>query len=420
MIHSYFTKHNTFIPQIESEPDSNLGIVVVIPSFNEPNLWASLYSLLKCEQPKCSVEVLVVVNYPFGSTKEVEENALTCIDIIEKANSEKLSSHIHFYSIKAFNLPTKHAGVGLARKIGMDEAAWRFQKSNCAHKIITCFDADSTCLPNYFVELESLWARYPKTSACSIRYEHPLFGDEYDQNLYKGIAQYELHLRYYVLAGKYIGHPFSYQTVGSSMACSADTYLRFGGMNRNKAGEDFYFLQKIIPHGEFRTLNCTAIFPSPRPSYRVPFGTGRAMTKYLANDCPEYLSYNLNSFISLKEFLLQAPNVLYNASNAHIQLFWQSLPESIKAFIGEFEFSNAIAEINANSSNITTFTKRFFLWFDAFKLLKYLNFANETYFKKEPIIESSKGLLNLLKIKYSPKSTINDLLLIYRSLDFEK
>ena len=34
-------------------------------------------------------------------------------------------------------------GVGLARKIGMDEACYRFHKVRRSRGIIACFDADS-------------------------------------------------------------------------------------------------------------------------------------------------------------------------------------------------------------------------------------------------------------------------------------
>jgi len=42
-------------------------------------------------------------------------------------------------------------------------------------------------------------------------------------------------------------------------------------MNRKQAGEDFYFIQKLMPLGGYFALNSTAIYPSPRESSRVPF-----------------------------------------------------------------------------------------------------------------------------------------------------
>lgn len=418
MDHPYFQRHKSFKPAISYTPQANLGIVVVLPSYNEPNLWTSLQSLLNCQLPQCDTEVIVVVNFPEASPDDVIENAISCIDIVDKVDKICNNEKLRFVALKAFDLPKKHAGVGLARKTGMDEAAWRLMQSASQTKIIACFDADATCSPNYLVELEKLWLDYPETAACSIRYEHPIAGTEFDQQIYTGIAQYELHLRYYVQAGRFIGHPFSYQTVGSSMACSANAYLKFGGMNKNKAGEDFYFLQKIIPHGNFREINSATIFPSPRTSHRVPFGTGRAMTKYLENNTEEYLTYNLNSFLSLKNFLFTAQSHLFNPTDSKLAQFLDEQPEPLKEFLHANGFTKAIFEINSNTSQPESFVKRFFLWFDAFKLLKYLNYAHEHYFDKQPVTAAASSLLSLIDSTYQQeKLSTNYLLTEYRRLD---
>ncbi len=417
MANSYFTRNN-FVARITEQPQSQLGICVVLPSFNEPNLEVALNALGKCTKPHYSVEVLVVVNYPENSSDEIKTNALECIEKIENANKMFGDKTFRFIALKAFNLPKKHAGVGLARKIGMDEAAWRLLQSECNHKIIACFDADSNCAPNYLVEIEKLWKEKPETAACSIRYEHPIAGTDFSEEVYRGIAQYELHLRYYVDAGRYINHPYSYQTVGSSMACSASTYIKYGGMNKNKAGEDFYFLQKIIPHGNFEELNSTVIIPSPRPSTRVPFGTGRAISKYLSEQQSEYLTYNFESFLSLKGFIERAPLELYTASKQNINKLFAQQPEPLKQYLQTVSFERAIEEINGNTANANSFSKRFFMWFDAFKLLKYLNFANEHYYSRKPIGSEAAKLATLLKLQIKPTSLSgNDLLKLFREFD---
>ena len=109
--------------------------------------------------------------------------------------------------------------------------------------------------------------------AASIYYEHPVAGLAFSENLYEGIANYELHLRYYVWALRSIKFPYAFQTVGSSMLCRASSYVRYGGMNRRKAGEDFYFLQKIIPHAPKEWINFVSKLdpmPDKRSSWMVP------------------------------------------------------------------------------------------------------------------------------------------------------
>ncbi|HPW27496.1 MAG TPA: glycosyltransferase family A protein, partial [Tenuifilaceae bacterium] len=298
-IPEYFQNKN-FSPSIQELPTKKLSIVVVIPSFNEADLKDSLMALASCSKPRGDVEVIVVVNHPENSSAEVVTTSEQSLQVVAEADSCWGSSSFRFYAIKAFNLPQKQAGVGLARQIGMDEAAYRLFLAKQPGGIIACFDADATCEVNYLVELENFWAANPDIHACSIRFEHPIQGNNFPQEVYDGIAQYELHLRYYNQALRYTGFPFAFHTVGSSMACTAEAYVKFGGMNRHQAGEDFYFLQKIIPHGHFAELNTTCIYPSPRASNRVPFGTGKSMAMFLENPGNEIQTYQLESFFPLQ------------------------------------------------------------------------------------------------------------------------
>ncbi len=84
------------------------------------------------------------------------------------------------------------------------------------------------------------------------------------------------------------------------MAVRAKTYAKVGGMNRRKAGEDFYFMHKIMPQGEFSEINQTCVFPSCRVSDRVPFGTGRAQTEWLREGKVELETYSPKVFEDLK------------------------------------------------------------------------------------------------------------------------
>lgn len=416
MVHPYFSRKGFYSPIIDEPPSAKLGISVVIPSFNEDDLEKSLLSLINCQTPSCCVEIIVVINYPENSSKDVTDNASHCIDQVKRLSAKFSKPNFRIFPIKAFDLPKKHAGVGLARKIGMDEAAWRLSSSNSAYKIIACFDADATCSSNYLVELENLWKSNPNTQACSIRYEHPVAGTDFDQKIYSGIAQYELHLRYYIQAGRFVGHPHSHHTVGSSMACSSDAYMRYGGMNKQKAGEDFYFLQKIIPHGKFCELNSCCVYPSPRPSYRVPFGTGRAMTKFIETSDNTFVTYNFDSWLTLKPFFEQSIN-LYGANPENVKEFFDSQHKCLQDFLGANEFVMSIEQVNANTSNSESFQKRFFQWFDAFMLLKYMNFANEKCFSRKPVTSESHKILPFKGIQAVNLSVI-DLLEIYRELDY--
>ncbi len=270
----YIHKNTLYPAFIKESPKKNLQNIIVIPCFNEPDILPTLNSLISCKEPEESVEVIIVINSADDTnTIILEQNKKTKAEINNLLLSDKCCK-LKFHSISIENIPNKFAGVGFARKVGMDEAIRRFNSISNTNGIITGFDADSLVAENYLVEIENLFKNKSKLNGCSIYFEHPIKGMEFSDIIYKRIIEYELFLRYYSLALKHIGFPYYFHTVGSSFAVKAETYCKQGGMNRKKAGEDFYFLQKIMPLGDYEYLNTTAVFPSSRPSDRVPCGTG--------------------------------------------------------------------------------------------------------------------------------------------------
>ena len=138
--------------RIKTVAKKNTGIIVVIPCHNEPDLIKSLQSLNNCQATDCHVDVITVINASENSTKEIIEQNIKTLQESMLWVKENKKDFIDFYFIEENRLPKKHAGVGLARKIGMDEAVKRFMEIN-NNGIIACYDADCTCSENYFIEL---------------------------------------------------------------------------------------------------------------------------------------------------------------------------------------------------------------------------------------------------------------------------
>jgi hypothetical protein len=69
-------------------------------------------------------------------------------------------------------------------------------------------------------------------------------------------------MRYFVRGLSYAGFPYVHHTVGSAIAIKTSAYVRAGGMNSGAAGEDFYFIQKLLPAGYFFNLTSTTVYPS--------------------------------------------------------------------------------------------------------------------------------------------------------------
>lgn len=408
MIDSYFERFGFCRQQIGSDPHADLGLVIVIPCRREPALPEALESLWKCTRPESAVEIIVVVNSAESDpAADRAENERTLVELAQW-QSEHPDPRFVLHAIHAPNLPQKTAGVGLARKIGMDEALRRFERASGQpgrqRGVIACFDADCACDSNYLVEVERFFVAHPQAPGCSIYFEHPLEGPE-DRRIYEAIALYELHLRYYVQALRYAGFPHAFQTVGSSMAVRAHAYLEQGGMNRRQAGEDFYFLHKIIPLGQFGEVSETRVIPSPRVSDRVPFGTGKAVADYLAQG--QMQSYPLQAFEDLRALFTQAA-ALYQQDPAE-------LPAPLETFLREQEFAAALEEIRANCRSPESFTRRFFRWFDAFRVMKCIHFARDRHYGAPPVAEAARALLDREEF-LAPGRTPAHLLQAYRHL----
>jgi glycosyltransferase involved in cell wall biosynthesis len=395
---------------IATQPNVDLKVVVTIPCYNEPDLIGSLASLYQCQLPMNSTEVIVVINHSTAAAQSIkDQNQRTYDEAIawtRTHNNEQLQFHIFLKE-----LPHKHAGVGLARKIAMDEAARRFETIDTPEGVIACFDADSLCEENYLLEVVNHFEQHSKSSGCAIHFEHPLLGN-LNKDIYQAITEYELFLRYYTHAQLYCGLPYAYQTIGSSMAVRSAAYQKQGGMNRRKAGEDFYFLHKIIALGHFTELKTTKVIPSPRQSDRVPFGTGKAVNKWLEEK--SLTTYSPQTFVDLKAFTDQVEQ-LWLITDADLVTLLEDLPSCIQSFLVNNRFANSLTSIKNNSATQATFTDRFYRWFDAFKLLKYVHYARDHYHANIPILKASEWLLNAY---HGTEATSEQIaLLMFRELD---
>jgi hypothetical protein len=411
---TWLNQRALFPELIKEAPDNQTGIVVVVPAFDESSISILLNSLNSCVEPQCSTEVLVIVNAPANASDNSLRNNKQCISEI---NSWK-KNHESFFRLFVFDTgqsPVKGWGVGLARKTGMDEAVRRFNFLDKAEGVIVCLDADCTVERNYFTTICNEFLAKKERSACSIYFEHALSGADFQSRIYRYIVQYELHLRYFLQGLKYSGYPYAFHTIGSSLAVKALWYVKAGGMNRRQAGEDFYFVQKLISMGGYFAMNTTTVYPSPRESYRVPFGTGATMSKLMYEREEELLTYNPSAFIELKD-LFDLIKVLFNAGKSETLSLYKSLPSGPKSFIKQEEWSERIDEIKSNTSSGDSFMKRFFGWFNTFMIVKYLNQVHKDIFRKRPVTESAYDLLRLSGLKL-PAPDAEKLLRYYRLME---
>jgi glycosyltransferase involved in cell wall biosynthesis len=413
---SAYLEERILFPQIvKEEPDKQTGIIVIIPAYNEPAINKLLDSLASCIEPECKVEVIVIVNAPDDASVESIENNRLTIKNIESWKKENSNCFFRLFSFLAVQTSLTGWGVGLARKTGMDEAVRRFSSINNPEGVILNLDADCLVATNYFVSVCNELFKIKERSACSICFEHPLSGSEFPPDIYRYITLYELHLRYYLQGLAYSGFPYLFHTVGSAIAVKALPYVKAGGMNRRQAGEDFYFIQKLVPAGGYFNLNSTTVFPSPRPSFRVPFGTGASIGKLTEENKQSLLTYNMLAFKELRYFFGMVDE-FFNCNPSGLKAHYNTFPSGLKSFLVEKEWIEKIAEIKNNTSGLPPFRKRFFEWFNMFRIVKYLNYVHREIFEKRDVDVSAKELLENSGIKVKSADP-HELLIYFRKLE---
>ena len=377
-----YLNKNQFQPESDHPVDPGTCIIVVIPCYIEPDILQTLDSLSKTNLPGCGVEVIVAINH--SESAPVTEKAFNAKTYDEISVWLKSHPDIAFQVIPLgpVNLPEKWAGAGLARKRGMDEAVHRFNSIQKPDGIIVSLDADTLVEENYLTEIIRHYQDHPGHVGATISFSHQKEGLISKNS--EGIELYEKYLHYYKRALDYVGYPNSMFTIGSAFTVKAQAYVKRGGMSRRKAGEDFYFLQNLAQMGTVGEINSTCVHPSARPSMRVPFGTGASITRWLEGTEDLTRTYDFRAFSDLKKFFDQKEH-LFRINETAFHVYMNDLPRGVREFIIEDDFRIEIDDLNRNCSVLPVFRERFFQKFNAFKILKYLNFVHNGFYTESPL-----------------------------------
>ncbi len=395
--------------------NKNFSNIVVIPAICEyENIKTLLSSLVKLK-PKyfSSTLFLFVVNNKEEISEEIKlDNKKTIAllkDIIHKKNktNNALISSVHKSNInlgfidastEGRELPDKKAGVGLARKIGMDNALKLFDYTNSSKNILICLDADCRVSENYLSEIVETFNK-EKINAAVIRYEHDIKKNNEET---KAIICYEIFLRYYHLGLLYAGSPYSVPTIGSAMACDAESYVHVEGMNKRKAAEDFYFLEKLAKSYKIRQINKAVVYPAGRKSWRVPFGTGQRVERFLSNKKDEYVLFNPLSFDILKNWLSL---FLSSAEDDPLSILNETkkISDNLYNFLNEQNFLNIITEIRKNSKTSRQFYNQKVKWFDGFKTLKLIHYLRDNIYSEINMFDALDELFEMIDINFENK-----------------
>jgi hypothetical protein len=413
----YIEQQKNINPSVDVEKHNiDASIFIVIPCCNEPDVLTTINSLSECFPPKSKAAVLIVVNSSEEASPEILYQNLKTLADIALWRQEHPDSFLEICCIQVKNLLRKFAGVGWARKIGMDEVIKQLDPNGEGNGLIISLDADCKVSPNYLRAIEQAFEENSKNNFFTIDFSHPVQSPLLSDFEREGIIRYEIHMRYYRNAMEWCGYPHSIHTVGSSFAVRATAYVKQGGMNRRKAGEDFYFLHKLVMLGPYGNINSTTVFPAARISDRVPFGTGAAMKKWADGNPELKTTYSLDAFISLKPFF-RNPDRFFGLSEKELLKVIQDYPAALKSYINDSKTVKEFLDLQSNCSNASTFVRRFFHVINGLWILKYLNFVHESYFRRGDLYDESVKLLLQMGIEVPKDVQPIQILEIFRSLD---
>jgi len=349
--------------------EGDFAAAVIIPSLAEgESLFATLTSL--AENPPeflARTLVLVVINHGEGAADAVR--AVNHADL--RRLREGPSGPLRLAWVDATGpgreLPAGSAGVGLARKLGFDLVLPRLRRDSGSSFLVS-LDADTLVCPAYLPALFHHFAN-AEAGGAVLPFIHQPGRNAAEQ---RAIERYELYLHHYVLGLELAGSPYAFHSVGSALACRADAYLKAGGMNRRRAGEDFYFLQQLAKTSGVAPVAGTLVRPSPRPSGRTPFGTGRSVARLLDGEESAVGFYAPRAFQILGQWLAL---IAARKEDPGLGLLAQArnrAPE-LAAYLEERNFSVVWERLRRNHPRPEALLKAFHCWFDGLATLRLIH-----------------------------------------------
>ena len=148
------------------------------------------------------------------------------------------------------------------------------------------------------------------------------------------------------------------------------------------------------------TINEARVFPSARGSWRVPFGTGQRIDRYMRKGQDEYLLYNPASFTVLKNWLSYFVSSSSNIAQDYLHEA-QKIDVALHNFLAENDFEADWKRIFSGPSHQFAIQKK--IWFDGFRTLKFIHYLRDNGYPNVPMFEAIDALAVLMDAPISIK-----------------
>ncbi len=364
--HSYLKKRGISGPwKIKPLITRAFNQAIVIPAYAELEFLPLTIESINQNKPELLNQtlVVVVVNNANNSPQSIKDNNQLTIQKINENNYQFTLAAVDAAS-SGLELPLKHAGVGLARKIGMDLA---LPHLTSPQSLLFCTDADTQVSPDYLSKVKQIF-KSQNTSAAVIGFSHL---KSQDSAINDAIGQYEKFLKTTAEKMQDAGSPYGYVSMGSTIVCTTEAYCAVGGMPRKKATEDFYFLQELTKYCGVHNIPETLVFPSPRPISRVYLGTGYRMEQIQKGFDITNLYYSDDAYRYLSKWLQLGGHAWEKSLNDLLKDI-KSIHPNLIGFLKIEGIETIWSKIQNNAPSKSHFTEQFHRWFDGLKTIRFL------------------------------------------------
>ena len=143
----------------------------------------------------------------------------------------------------------------------------------------------------------------------------------------------------------------------------------------------------------------------------------------LASDHRGWETTSLESFVQIKPLFDHIEQLRLWAMNEPDKKSFESfcvaagISSNMQEYLMTEDFMESCIEIARHTSSEIAFRKRFFRYFNAFRMIRYAHDMRDAYYPDVPVLEATKILAERLRFQLPTSSGVEEYLALYRELD---